>query len=492
MTITEPMQDYGRLKFLVNDSWIDSSSEEVHDTYNPATGRVIARVPFASREEVNGAVEAAQNAFESWRRLPISDRARYLFRMKDVMERHFDELAAVNTQNHGKTFEESRGDIARAIENIDAAIAAAFTLAKGDSVDQVTAGIDVAVSKEPLGVFSLICPFNFPIMVPFWFIPYAVVLGDTIVVKPSEITPVPMQLLARLLRDEAGLPKGVLNVLHGSKEVVEALIAHRDVKGVTFVGSTPVARQVYKLAGENGKRAIANGGAKNSIVVMPDADINQFMPSALVSFFGNTGQRCLSGANLVFVGSVHDSLLRRFADAASKLKIGYGLEEGVEMGPLVSVGAKRKVSGFVDVATSEGAKIVLDGRNARVPKYPDGFYFGATVLDDVTPNMRVSKEEIFGPVASVLQTETLDEAVDVINSNTNFGNGACIYTSSGRTAREFRSAVDVGNVGINLGVPAPVAHFPFGGRRDSFYGVLHPQIDTTEFFTDKKIAVSRW
>lgn len=490
-TATEP-RHYGRLKLLIGGAWTDSRSEDVHDVYNPAKGETLASVPFSLSEETASAVEAAQLAFEKWRRVPIIERVKYLFKMKEVMERHAEELAIVNTQNHGKTLEESRGDLKRTIENIDVAIAVAYTLAKGDALDQVALGIDVAMTKEPLGVFSIICPFNFPLMIPFWFLPYAIVLGDALVVKPSEITPVPMQLTARLIQDEVGLPAGLLNVVHGGRQTVEELIAHSDVKGVTFVGSTPVAKRVYKLAGEHGKRAIANGGAKNSVVVMPDADLGWSIPSITSSFFGNTGQRCLAGANLISVGATHDDVVRKFSDSASSLRVGYGLDEGVQMGPLVSDGARRRASEYVATGVSEGARLATDGRSVEVPSYPRGFYLGATILDGVSPSMRVAKEEIFGPVASLIHADSLDQAIEIINTGTSFGNMACIYTSSGSSAKEFRTRVDCGNIGVNVGVAAPSAYYPFGGRRDSFYGILHAQIDTVDFFTDKKITISRW
>ncbi len=412
--------------------------------------------------------------------------------MKEVLERHSEELAVVNTQNHGKTLEESRGDVRRSIDNVDAAISVAYTLAKGSALDQVSPEVDEMLVKEPLGVFAIICPFNFPLMIPFWFIPYAIVLGDVVIVKPSEVTPVPMQVAAKLLQDEMGLPPGVLNVVHGGSQVVESLIKHRETKGVTFVGSTQVAKRVYKLAGENGKRAIANGGAKNCVVVMPDADLGRFMPSIVSSFFGNAGQRCLAGANLVATGDVHDRLVTGFAEATRALKIGNGLDEGVQMGPVVSAQAKVKISRYIDAGVEEGARLVADGRGVTLSKYPEGYYLGPTIFDGVSPEMRISREEIFGPVASALQAKDLDDAIEIINRNSNYGNMASIFTSSGRSAREFRRRVDAGNIGVNVGVAAPAAYFPFGGRKDSFFGVLHAQADTVDFFTDKKVIVSRW
>ncbi len=481
-----------KLKLLVKGAWVSSRSDDLHQAFNPATGAQMAEVPFSTPEEVSAAVESAHAAFESWKNVPIIDRVKYLFRMKEALQRHAEELAVANTQNHGKTLEESRGDITRAIENVDTAIAAAYTLAKGETLGNAADGVDMQLDKEPLGVFAIVCPFNFPVMIPFWFIPYAIVLGDAVVVKPSEVTPVPMALAAEIITKEVKLPPGVLTMVHGGRDVVSNLIAHRLTAGVTFVGSTPVAKEVYRNAGEHGKRAIVNGGAKNSVVVMADADLDRFMPNIVSSFFGNTGQRCLAGANLVTVGSSHKKALGVFSQAAGRLKVGNGLDAGVDMGPLVSTAAKERVGRYIELATAEGARVVSDGRGLKVPKYPAGFYLGPSILDGVEYSQKVAREEIFGPVASVIQTEDLEEAIDSINKSTNFGNMACIYTSSGRTAREFRRGVNAGNVGINIGVAAPPAYFPFGGRRDSFYGVLHAQVDTVSFFTDSKVTISRW
>lgn len=424
--------------------------------------------------------------------LPILERAKYLFKMKQVFEERYEELAHLNSENHGKTIVESRGDVRRAIDNIDSAIAVAYTLAKGETMDQIAADIDESMVKEPLGVFTIVCPFNFPLMIPFWFIPYAIVLGDTLVVKPSEITPVPMDGAMRIISNEVKLPPGVLNIVHGGRETVENLISDNVVKGVAFVGSSPVAKQVYKLAGENGKRALVNGGAKNSIVVMPDANLNTTVPAAVSSFFGNAGQRCLAGSNLVTVGTVHDDVLSKFKTASTSLKIGSAFLEETEMGPVVSKTAKARISSNVDRGVKDGAKLIADGRSTSVPDYPDGYYLGVSIFDNVTPDMALAKEEIFGPVASTIQVKDLDDAIDFINSGTKFGNMASIFTSSGKFAREFRRRVDAGNIGINIGVASPAANFPFGGRRESFYGILHAQIDTVEFFTDKKVIISRW
>ncbi len=480
------------LELLIGGKWRKSESQEVHDFFNPAEGVVIGEVPFSTQEEVGAAVDAAAEAFESWRNLPIIERVQYLFKMKDALEANFEDLAVLNSLNHGKTLEESRGDLRRAVENVETAISVAYSLAKGTTLDQISPGIDEKMIKEPLGVFAIVSPFNFPVMIPFWFLPYAIVLGDTVVVKPSEITPLPMQRVAGILQDEVRLPPGVFNLVHGGRGTVEALVRHQSTKGVTFVGSTPVARQVYALAGAQGKRAMVSGGAKNSIVVMPDADLNVSIKAIISSFFGNTGQRCLAGANLVTVEKASKALISKFVEIASHLRIGSGMRPETEMGPVVSRSAKERIQGYIQTGINEGARILNDGRDVAVDDFPDGFYLGATIFDDVSPEMKIAKDEIFGPLASILHVENLDEAIDQINNRTNFGNMASIFTTNGRTAREFSRQVHSGNIGINIGVAAPAACFPFGGMRESFFGVLHPQVDTVDFFTDKKITITRW
>lgn len=490
----EPSKETGgtSLRLLIGGEWRESQSQDLHEFFNPAQGRAIGLVPFSAREEISGAADAADEAFESWSSLPMTERIQYLFRMKDMFEHHAEELAILNTQNHGKTIGESRGDVRRTIENIESAISIAYTLAKGAVLDQISSGIDEAMVKEPLGVFAIVCPFNFPLMIPFWFLPYAIVLGDTVVVKPSEVTPLPMQRAAELIRDEVKLPPGVLNLVHGGAQAVDTLMGLGQVKGVTFVGSTPVARHVYRLAGENGKRAIVNGGAKNSIVVMPDADLDRSVPSIVSSFFGNTGQRCLAGANLVVVSGHEDLPLQKLSKAASALRVGDGLSPHTDMGPMVTKSAQERVRTYVQKGIDEGGRLVADGRNVRVEESPDGFFMGCTIFDDVSPSMTIAKDEVFGPLASVLHVKTLDDALDVVNGNTNYGNMASIFTTSGRTAREFRRQANAGNIGVNIGVAAPSAFFPFGGKRDSFFGIVHPQLDTVDFFTDRKIVLTRW
>jgi malonate-semialdehyde dehydrogenase (acetylating)/methylmalonate-semialdehyde dehydrogenase len=459
---------------------------------NPAKDEVIAEVPFATKEEVDRAVESARSAFEKWSEQPVTTRAGYVFRLKQKLEEYFEDISRITTQNHGKIIDEARGETRRLVENVEVGCAVAYTLAKGEHLDQVASGVDETLVREPLGSFAVLGPFNFPSLAPFWFIPIAIAVGCTVVVKPSEITPLPMQWCMKAI-EEASIPPGVVNLVHGSREVSEALIVHPDVRGVCFVGSTPVAKSIYRLAGGHGKRALCQAGAKNYVVVMPDADLGMTINSLMPSFYGNTGQRCLSGANLVAVGQIYESLRKGFVDASSKLRLGYGLDESTEMGPLVTREARERVLGYIQKGLDEGGKLILDGRRqAKVEKYPNGYFLGPTVFDQVTPDMTIAKEEIFGPVASIIRAEKLDEAIEMINTKSNYGNEACIFTSSGKSAREFRRKVKAGNIGVNIGIAAPMGFFPFAGFRESFFGVLHGQADSVDYFTDKKVVVSRW
>jgi malonate-semialdehyde dehydrogenase (acetylating)/methylmalonate-semialdehyde dehydrogenase len=490
--LAEVWHEKKALPLLIDRRWVKSETKEFLPVTNPATGAVISEVPLATKEEITRAVVSSHDAFERWKQVPVPDRVQYLFRMKNVLEEHSEELARINTQNHGKTISESRGDVRRTIENVEAAIAVGYTLIKGERLDQVAQGIDEETVKEPLGVFAVVCPFNFPLMVPFWFVPYALVLGCTVVVKPSEITPLPFTFAVRLLEKEVRLPPGVLNVVHGSRETVETLVSDPFIKGVTFVGSTPVGRHIHELAANYGKRSIVQAGAKNSVLVMDDADLSYAVESCVSSFFGNAGQRCLAGANLIVTSSVHQAVNERLAQQSQAIRLGYGLDETTEMGPVVTNGARQRVWDYIGKGASEGARIILDGRNASVKGYERGYFVGATIFDDVRPEMTIAREEIFGPVASIIEVSDLNRAIEVINEGTNFGNAASIFTKSGRNAREFRRRVKAGNIGVNVGVAAPMAFFPFGGMRDSFFGILHGQIGTVDFFTDRKVVITRW
>jgi len=488
--LSEVENNYGRLKLFIDGSWVDSDSTQKEPVMNPAKDEVIAEVPFALKEDVDRAVDAAARAFERWKELPAPTRVQYLYRLKHRLEEHLEELSRVTTQNHGKIIDESRGEMRRLIENVESACAVAYTLTKGEHLDLIAPGIDETLVREPLGPFAILGPFNFPTLAPFWFIPYAMALGCTLVVKPSEICPVPMHWTFKVM-EEIGLPSGVVNLIHGGRGSSEALVTHREIKGVAFVGSTATGKSVYRLAGEYGKRAIAQAGAKNFLVVMPDADLDVIMPALITSFYGNTGQRCLSGANLVAVGDAYEALKKKFVEASSRLRLGYGLDESAEMGPVVTRKAKERILSYIEKGIAEGAKLLLDGRNVKVENYPNGYFLGATIFDDVAADMEIANEEIFGPVACIMRVKSLEDTLEMINRN-RYGNAACIFTSSGRSAREFRRKVSAGNIGINVGIPAPMGFFPFAGWKESFFGVLHGQMDCVDFFTDKKVIVARW
>ncbi len=493
--LEEPIKEVIELKNYINGEWVKSKSSEIVNIQNPATQKVIARAPMSTRDEVDGAVAAAKAAFPEWRRTPPLARVRCLFRLKELLEENFEQLSRTQTMEHGKTIDESRGETRRGIEMVEVATGIP-SLMMGYNLEDIASGIDEYAIYQPLGVFCHIAPFNFPFMVPLWFSPFAMATGNTFVLKPSPRDPISQVKLTELM-DEAGIPPGVYNLVHGGNEVVSRLLEHPDIKGVTFVGSTPVGRDVvYRKCGETGKRVIAQCGAKNFMVVMPDCNVGGTTAALMTSFYGNAGQRCLSGANLVIVGkddNFYKSFLNTFVTAASKIKIGYGLDDSTQMGPMQSPDGKQRVLKYIDIGVKEGAKLVLDGRKPHINgNYPDTCFIGPSVFEGVTPDMTVCREEIFGPVASVLRAKDLDEAIAICNSSA-YGNGDAIFTSSGKTAREFQYRVESGNVGINIGIVAPMAFFPFSGTKDSFFGILHGQgKDVIRFFTESKVVIQRW
>jgi len=480
----EPIKNY------VNGQWVDSKSTEILDVVNPATTEVIGRVPLSAPDEVRTAIQAAKDAFPEWRETPPVNRARYMFALKDLMEDQFEELSSIIVEEEGKCIDEARGEVRRGIEQAETA-SGIPSLMMGYNLEDIAVGIDECVVRQPLGVFCAVAPFNFPLMVPLWFWPYAVACGNTYIVKPSEQAPLSQEKLFELI-DEVDLPEGVINLVNGAKGVVDTLLESPDVQGVSFVGSTPVGKYIYQKAAENGKRAQCQAGAKNFLVVMPDADLDRTVPALITSFYGCAGERCLSGAVLLAVGDVYEPLRDKFVDAASRLKVGYGLDETVQMGPVVSKRHMGRVLGFIEKGLGEGAKLLLDGRGIKVEEYPNGYFIGPTVFDEVTPEMTIANEEIFGPVVSIVQVEDLDEAMHIIEANP-YGNASSIFTSSGKWAREFKYRVRCGNIGINIGIVAPMAFFPFSGSKDSFFGDLHGQgRDAIDFFTEKKVVISRW
>jgi len=491
-TIVEsPKQHYGRLKAFINGKWVEPSAKKYVPVYDPGKGAVIGEAPQVTKEVIDEAVEAAYEAFKSWGRLPVPDRAQYIFKMKYVLEEHKEELARVNTQNHGKPIRESRGDLRRALENIDAAISTIYTLSKGECQGEIARGIDEILIREPLGVFAVVSPYNFPIMIPFWFIPYALALGDTLVIKASTTTPVPLMMAIEKIAEI--LPPGVLNLIYTDHEVGEYLVTHSLIEGTAFVGTSSAGLKLYELSARHGKRFLGGGSASNYAVVMPDADLEKTVATLISSKFGNTGQRCLAIQNIVVVGDDHfyNKFKNAFVERAKQLKVGYGLDVTTEMGPMASLKYLENVKKFIELGIEEEAKLVLDGRGLKVPEYSSGFYLGPTVFEDVTPDMKIAREEVFGPVANLLRAESLDPAIEWINNNKHH-HSAVVFTNSGKWAREFMHKAYVGNVGVNIGIAAPMGWFPFGGKRLAGLGSHHPQIDTVDFFTDRKVVIVRW
>jgi len=478
------------LRNYIGGEWVASSASDFLELTNPATGEPLGRVPLSSARDVDQAVAAAQAAFLKWREVPPVVRARYLFKLKALLEQHFDEIAATVTRENGKTLDEAKGSLRRGIENIEHACGIP-TLMMGKTLEDVAAGIDCEYVRQPLGVFAAVTPFNFPAMVPCWFWPYAIATGNTFIMKPSEQVPLSPTRIVELVH-EAGIPPGVLNLVHGAKEVVNALLAHPGIAGISFVGSSPVAKHVYQEAAKHGKRVQALGGAKNHVVVMPDADLDRTVANVSESLFGCAGQRCLAGSVVVAAGKAYEPFRDRLLGAAQRLQLGYGLDPGVSMGPVVSARHKERVLSYVDAGQKDGAALLLDGRAPKVEKYPRGHFVGPTVFDGVRADMTIGKEEIFGPVASVTRARDLGEAIELIQRSS-FANATSIFTTSGRSAREFRYRVGVSMIGVNIGVAAPMAFFPFGGTKGSFFGDLkaHGQ-DAVEFYTDKKVVISRW
>jgi malonate-semialdehyde dehydrogenase (acetylating)/methylmalonate-semialdehyde dehydrogenase len=492
--LEEPIKKVKTIKNYIGGEWVESKGEIV-DVVNPANGKTIAKVPVSTKEEIDAAAAAAKEAFPDWRRTTPLARSRLLFRLKELLEENFEEVSRIQTQEHGKTIDESRGETRRGIENVEVACGIP-TLMQGYYSEDIASGIDEWVIPTPLGVFGIIGPFNFPFMIPLWSAPYAVATGNCVIIKPSSEVPNSQNRLAELA-EEAGFPPGVWNVVHGGRTVVNGMLDHPDIAGITFVGSTPVGRDViYKRCGETGKRVIAQCGAKNFMTIMPDCDINRTVAAMMTSFFGNAGQRCLAAANAVIVGdddSFYKSFMAKVLEQASKIKIGYGLDESIQMGPVRDKEKKANILKYINSGIKEGAKLVLDGRKPKIiGDYPDTCFLGPTVFENVTPDMKIGTEEIFGPVMSVMRAKNLNEAIEMSNANP-FGNGHSIFTQNGKSARDFQYNVVSGNVGINIGIVAPVALFPFSGMKDSFFGVLHTQgKEAIRFFTESKVVIQRW
>lgn len=479
-----------RLLNYINGEWVPSKAAECLPVVNPGTGGLIAELPLSSAAEVAAAAEGADQAFREWRRVPAPDRIQFLFKLKQLMEENLDALARSCTEECGKTRAESVGELRRAIENVEVACGIPL-LMQGRNNEDIARGIDEHMFRQPVGVGAMIAPFNFPAMIPFWFLPYALATGNSFIVKPSEKCPLTQQRVFELV-DQLGLPPGVLQLVNGGRETVEALLDHPAVRAVSMVGSTPAARAIYARAAANGKRAQCQGGAKNPVLIMPDADLETTTRILADSAFGCAGQRCLALSVGITVGSARDAFRERFAEAACARKVGYGLDEGVEMGAVISAESQTRIEGLIGAAEAEGAKVLVDGRGRTVPGHEKGSFVFPTLLDDVPPKGETARTEIFGPVFSLMHAETLEEGIAMVNDRA-YGNMASIFTSSGAAARRFRNEARAGNIGVNIGIAAPMAFFPFSGWADSFFGDLHGQAEhAVEFFTETKVVVERW
>jgi malonate-semialdehyde dehydrogenase (acetylating) / methylmalonate-semialdehyde dehydrogenase len=484
------MTGNGRLQNYVNGQWRESRAEEWLDVTNPATQEVLAQVPLSPAEDVDETAQAAAAAFPGWRRVPPTERIQYLFRLKTLLEENLDELARTITEECGKTLDESRGELQRAVENVEVACGIP-TMIMGDFVEDIASGIDELMVRQPVGVCAIVSPFNFPGMIPFWFLPYALACGNTAIVKPSERVPRTMQKIFALI-DQLGLPPGVANLVNGGRDTVDAILTHPGIQAISFVGSSRVARHIYATGAAYGKRVQAQGGAKNAILVLPDADMEMTTRIVADSAFGCAGQRCLAASLAITVGEARHTFTEAIADAAVSRVTGYGLDEGVQMGPVITGQSRQFVESMIERGDGDGATVLVDGRNARIPGYEQGNFVRPTILRDVHPQSAAATTEIFGPVLGLMHANDVDEAIALINSGA-YGNMACLFTSSGAAARKFRYEAEVGNIGINLGVAAPMAFFPFSGWKESFFGTLHGQgKHAVEFFTQTKVVIERW
>lgn len=475
---------------FVDGGWRVSSASEWLDVVNPATAQAIAHVPLSPAAEVDAAVQAGHKAYLEWRKVPVTERIIPLFKLRTLLIENQGRLAEAITLECGKTRAEAIAEMQRAVENVEVACGAPI-LMQGVNNEDIARGIDEHMIRQPLGVVAAITPFNFPGMIPIWFLPYAVAAGNTFLLKPSEKVPMTSQLLFALL-EEAGFPAGVVQLVNGGRETVDAILDHPLIKAVSFVGSTPVARYVYSRATASGKRAQCQGGAKNPVVVMPDADMEMTTRIMADSAFGCAGQRCLAASVAITVGEARNPFTELIADAASSRKVGFGLDEGVQMGPVINRASQERIAGIIGKSGADGANVLVDGRAQKVNGYEEGAFVFPTVLTDVSPGSETARSEIFGPVLSLMHAGTVEDAIALVNDRA-YGNMACIFTSSGAVARKFRNEANAGNIGINIGVAAPMAFFPFSGWNESFFGDLHAQAHHgIEFYTQTKVVVERW
>ncbi len=475
---------------FIDGSWQRSPEALTLSVINPATTEEIAKVPLSAAAEVGQAADCAAQAFRDWRRTPPSERVQYLFKLKQLLEQNFDEVARTVTQECGKTLQEARGELQRGIENVEVACGIPSML-QGYNSEDIASGIDETMIRQPVGVVAAITPFNFPAMIPLWFTPYAIACGNCIILKPSEKVPLTLQKILELV-EQTGLPKGVIQLVNGSKETVDAILDHPLIQAISFVGSTQVARYVYSRAATQGKRVQCQGGAKNPLIILPDADMEATSRIVGESAFGCAGQRCLAGSIVATVGAAHRPFQKSITEVARSRRLGFGLDDGVEMGPVISGESKERIEALIEQGASGGASLTVDGRHPEVQGYEAGYFVGPTILSDVQPEDSLVSTEIFGPVLSLLHFEHVDDAIEFVNGG-RYGNMACLFTGSGAAARKFRYEVEAGNIGINIGVAAPVASFPFSGWKDSFFGDLHGQgRDAVDFYTLKKVVVERW
>jgi malonate-semialdehyde dehydrogenase (acetylating)/methylmalonate-semialdehyde dehydrogenase len=471
--------------------WVDAEGE-THSIVNPAIGEEFAQVTYSTEEDVDDTVETAREAFEEWRETPPVERSQYLFDLKHELDDRKEDIAQALTREHGKTLAEARGEIDRGIENVEVAAGIPNMLREGSGVvEDVAPNMDESAVRQPLGVFTAITPFNFPAMIPLWFLPYAVATGNSFILKPSEKVPLSSQIIYEAV-EAVDFPDGVVNLVNGGADTVNALLEHEDIEGVSFVGSTPVAQHVYETSAEHGKRVQAQGGAKNYAVVTESAELDRAVPNINGSVYGNAGQRCLANDVVVGVGDVYDELRQELLDDIDDLTVGYGLDEETDIAPLITGESRERVIKMIEDAIEEGADLVVDGRDFEHPDYPDGNFMGPTLLEGVTTDMDIAQTEIFGPVMCLTEADDLDEAIEMVNS-TEYGNASSLYTERGGEARKYRYEVDAGNIGINVGVCAPMGFFHFGGRKGSFFGDLHAQgEDAVNFYTEKTIEIERY
>src|SRR3984893_17695851 len=483
-TQTPDLQNY------VQGGWRRSATQEYVDVINPATAELLARTPLSTAADVDAAVQAASDAFPAWRRTPPGERVQYLFKLKNLLDEHIGEIARLITMENGKTLTEAKAEIRRGIENVEVACGIPMMM-QGYNLEDVSPGVDETLIRQPLGVVAAVTPFNFPAMIPFWFLPYAIACGNTLVLKPSERVPLTMRRVIELI-EMIGLPRGVVNLVNGGRAVVDALCDHPQVRAISFVGSTPVAKHVYSRSAASGKRMQCQGGAKNHVIVLPDADMELATQIIGDSAFGCAGQRCLAVSVAVTIGEAQKKFRDSIAHSASAIRVGNGLDAGVQMGPVITRQSKQRVESLISAGVGEGAKAILDGRNTRIPGYESGNFLTPTVLDGLPSSSQLADTEIFGPVLSLVHADSIDEAMEFLRRSP-YGNQASLFTTSGSAARKFRYEAPAGNIGINIGVAAPMAYFPFSGWKESFFGILHGQgRDAVEFFTESKIVIERW